>query len=477
MTMLWTQDDLLLATAGAPLATGGGAVGGVMTGAGFAASGVSIDSRSLIPGDLFVALRGEHGDGHDHVADALARGAAGALVHREVAGLAPDARLLLVADTLEGLRALGRYARARFTGRLVAVTGSVGKTTTKEMLRRILAAAGPTHAAEASYNNHWGVPLTLARLDPAASFAVIEIGMNHAGEIAPLARLARPHVGVITAIAAAHLGHLGSLTAIAAEKASLLGGLEPGGVAVLPNETPFLDLLEQAAGTAQVVRFGIGPGCGARLVATENGPDSVRLNAQLGDHQLVCALAAPGTHMAMNALAALAAASALSVDPDAAAAALAGFAPLSGRGARRSLALRGGQVLLLDESYNASAASVRAALAVLALQPGTRRLAVLGEMLELGEAGWDEHAGLAADVAGAADLAFTCGVQMRALFEALPPARRGAHAADSTALAPLVAAAATAGDAILVKGSLGSRMRQVIAALDDLAAAPAGDGR
>jgi UDP-N-acetylmuramoyl-tripeptide--D-alanyl-D-alanine ligase len=214
---MWTAADLVTATGGAMAVP-------------FGATGVSIDTRTLQPGDLFVALAGENGDGHDHVATALAAGASGALVHRWMPGAT-----LLVEDTLAALWALGRFARARFTGRMVAVTGSVGKTTTKEMLRIILSAAGPTHAAVASYNNHWGVPLTLARMPPDAAFAVAEIGTNHPGEIAPLARMVRPHVNVITAVAAAHIGFFGSIEAIANEKASIAAGLEPGGISVLPS--------------------------------------------------------------------------------------------------------------------------------------------------------------------------------------------------------------------------------------------------
>src|SRR5277367_300521 len=232
MTALWSAEDLREATGGALNMP-------------FDATGVSIDTRTLVPGDLFVALRGDTGDGHDHIHEALARGAAGVMVHRSVD--VGSGAVLLVEDTLAALARLGGYARARFTGRLVAVTGSVGKTTTKEMLRRILAAFGPTHAAVASYNNHWGVPLTLARLPPDARFCVAEIGMNHAGEIAPLARLARPHVALITTVEKAHVGHLGSIAAIAEEKAAILRGLEPDGVAVLPLDNTLFPTLRDSA--------------------------------------------------------------------------------------------------------------------------------------------------------------------------------------------------------------------------------------
>jgi len=480
MTPLWTAGDLVEAT------------GGTLS-APFQASGVSIDTRTLQPGDLFVALRGESGDGHAFVADALARGAAGAIVHEDVPGSGP---LLRVDDTLAALSRLGGFARARFAGRVVAVTGSVGKTTTKEMLRTVLSALGPTHAAMASYNNHWGLPLTLARTPAGAAFCVVEIGMNHPGEIAPLARLARPHVAVITAVEKAHIGYLGSIEAIAEEKGAICRGLEPGGVAVLPADSPQLPQLRAAAGTARVVTFGTAPDADSRLVSAEadaNGSDVV---AELDGETVRFRLNAPGPHMVMNALAALAAATVVSWpglarpptsslatpsrdvggrtkpgrDTETLAQALEYFTPIPGRGTRRHIALPGGTALLLDESYNGNGASMRAALSVLALQPASRRIAVLGDMLELGDAGPAEHAALAEPVAAAADLLFTCGKLMRHLFDAVPPHIRAAHAANSAALASIVANRVEPGDAILVKGSLGSRMKAIVNALEALTA-------
>jgi len=442
------------------------ATGGILS-VPFAATGISIDTRSLQPGDLFVALLGENRDGHDFVADALARGAAGALVHREISGLSPDAPLLRVDDTLAGLTRMGAFARARFKGKLVAITGSVGKTTTKEMLRAILATHGPTHAAEASFNNQWGVPITLARLPADAAWCVVEIGMNHAGEIAPLARLARPHVTLITNVEKAHIGHLGSIAAIAAEKISIVRGLEPGGIAVLPADSPQLPELSAAMGGVRVITFGTAPYADARLIAAETDAESTDLTAEIAGRVVRTRLAAPGRHMAMNAVAALAAAAALGADPVIGAEALADFSPVAGRGARRRISVPGGgTALLLDESYNASAPAMRAALAVLALQPARRRIAVLGDMLELGADGPAEHVGLSGEISASADLLFTCGPLMQLLHDAIPPARRGTHAPDSAALAPLVARAVADGDAILVKGSLGSRMQRVIAALE-----------
>jgi UDP-N-acetylmuramoyl-tripeptide--D-alanyl-D-alanine ligase len=461
MTALWTAADLAAATGGRCTVP-------------FDADGVAIDTRTIAPGDLFVALRGEHRDGTDFVADALARGAAGALV-AAAAGLADGAPLLLVDDTLAGLTALGAAGRARFAGQVVAVTGSVGKTTTKEMLRRILAAQGPTHAASASHNNHWGVPLTLARLPADAAFCVAELGMNHAGEIAPLARLAQPHVAVITTVAAAHIGHLGSLAAIAEEKAAILGGVQPGGAAVLPADSAQLPLLRaaaRAAGVVRVVTFGADPAADVRLeaVAAEDGDTSL-VRASVAGEPIAFRLRAPGRHMALNGLAALAAAVALGVAPAAAARALGGFAPMAGRGARRPIAVPGGTVLLLDESYNANGASMRAALAVLAATPAARRVVVLGDMLELGDHGPAEHASLAPAVVAAADCVFACGPLMRHLSAALPAELPARHAADAAALAALLVPAIRPGDAVLVKGSLGSNMKLIVAALERLAEA------
>jgi UDP-N-acetylmuramoyl-tripeptide--D-alanyl-D-alanine ligase len=454
-TPLWTAADLLEATGG-------------QFGSPFAAAGVSIDTRTLQPGDLFVALIGDSGDGHEHAERAIEAGAAGVMVHRDLPGIA---NRLIVDDTLAGLTRLGAFARTRFSGVLTAVTGSVGKTTTKEMLRVALAPFGSVHAAAASYNNHWGVPLTLARTPRGASFCVVEIGMNHAGEIAPLAHLAQPHVAIITTIEAAHIGYLGGMEAIAEEKSAILHGLDTTGVAVLPAGSPWFPLLRERAGSHQIMSFGAAPGAAVRLVQIEQDASFSTLLIDIMGRELRMRLNAPGRHMAMNALATLAAVAAMRLDPEAAARALETFAPLPGRGAHRRLNLAGGPALLLDESYNANGASMRAALDVLRLQPATRRIAILGDMLELGDAGPAEHTTLAADVARSADLVFTCGPLMRYLSDAIPEQIRGGHAADSTSLAPAVAERVAAGDAILVKGSLGSRMKPIVEALDALTVA------
>ena len=431
-------------------------------------TGVSIDTRTLAPGDLFVALVSESGDGHQHVEAALARGAAAALVHRTDAlagSLRDDPRLLHVADTFAALNALGRAGRARFQGRLVAVTGSVGKTTTKEMLRTALSALGPTHAAHASYNNHWGVPLTLARLPENAAFCVSEIGMNHPGEIAPLAALARPDVALITTIAASHIGHMGSLEAIALEKGALFGALAPGGTAIFPADAPHADLLANmaAAAGARSIRFGTGADADARLTDLVLAADGTTATVLLDGVHHPLRLASPGAHMALNALACLAAVAALGGDVPVAAGALAGFVPGDGRGALRPLI--DGAASLLDESYNASGASVRAALSVLKLLPAQRRIAVLGDMLELGTFARAEHESLNQSVRESADIVYCSGDMMKYLFDSLPGTMRGGYATDARSLAPHVVSALRAGDVVLVKGSHGSRMRDVVSAL------------
>lgn len=454
---LWTAAE-------AVRATGGTASGD------WRASGVSIDSRTLAPGDLFVALRGEQRDGHAFVADALAKGAAAAMVARRPEAVAEGAPLLHVADTLEGLRGLARAGRARTAARLAAVTGSVGKTGTKEALRHVLDRQGGCHASAASHNNHWGVPLTLARLPAELPWAVVEVGMNHPGEIRALVPLARPRVALITAIAPAHLAFFpDGIEGVARAKAEIFEGLEPGGTAVLPADSPQLAILLEAArraGVERVVTFGEAGGADWRRVAAELGPEGSSIEAERDGRRLRFRLGAPGRHWADNALAVLAVVEALGADVERAAADLADFAPPAGRGRRRRIAIAGGEALLLDESYNANPASMAAAIALLGLQPG-RRIAVLGDMLELGPRAAELHAALApALLAAGVDRVFSCGPLMAALHRALPPSLRGPHAADSAALAARVLEELRPGDVLLVKGSLGSRMARVVEALE-----------
>ncbi len=444
--MTWTPNELTQATGGLPRRP-------------FSAGGVSIDSRTVRPGELFVALATETGDGHDHVAAALARGAAGAMVHRLPEGVADDAPLLQVADTLAGLWALGAFARARFVGTVVAVTGSVGKTTTKEMLARMLGAFGPTWAAEASHNNKWGVPLTLARCPAAHAFCVCEIGTNHPGEITPLSVLARPHAALITAVSDAHIGNFPDLEALRAEKFSIRDGLEVPARFVAPSADAAL------VGVTDVLTHGDEETDSARLLDYQPHPDECAFTADILGHLVTVRLAAPGRHMAEDAVAGLALVASLGLDVARAAAALENFAPIVGRGARRRLPWRGGEILLIDETYNASPKAVRAALAVLREQEG-RHVAVLGDMLELGAEATRLHAELAGDVETATDRLFTCGPLMRSLADTVPEWLHVAHAADADALARDVVDAVEDGDAVLVKGSLGMRMRTIVLAIE-----------
>lgn len=457
MNALWTRAELEAAT--------GGRFQGACTPT---VTGISIDTRTLVPGDLFIALKGDNSDGHAHIGLALEKGAAAVLVHDTTGNT--DPRLLVVKDTLAGLEALANAARARFGGKVIAVTGSVGKTTTKEMLRVALGALGPTHAAEASYNNHWGVPLTLARLPQGAAFCVSEIGMNHPGEILPLANIVKPDVALISTIASAHLGHMGSLDAIAQEKATLITALPVGGIAIVPDDAEGQRFFTTAAQQAQAVLWHSGTRADstARLEHLHLGPDGSQFTAHIGQVAVPVKLTAPGAHLARNALTVLAAVAAMGGDLTRAAAALQTFQPGKGRGALTSIA--DSTITLLDESYNASAASIRATLDVLHLVPATRHIAVLGDIRELGAFSTSEHTALAPAAAACADLVFCCGPHMKSLFDALPPARQGAWAETSAALSPLVCSALRRGDAVLVKGSLGSRMRVIIEALNGLTA-------
>jgi UDP-N-acetylmuramoyl-tripeptide--D-alanyl-D-alanine ligase len=434
---LWTAKDAAAATGG-------------QSNARWAATGISIDSRSLEPGDLFVALKGPAFDGHDYIAQALDKGAVAALAHRRPAGLAEDAPLLLVEDTLVALTALGAAARARTSAKIIGVTGSVGKTGTKEALRACLSAQAPTSANLSSLNNHWGLPLSLARMPRKTTYGVFEVGMNHPGEIRALSRLLRPDVAIVTNVEAAHIAFFDSVAEIAEAKAEIFEGMAPGGVAVLNRDNPlFIVLVERAeqAGLTDIIPFGRHPEAKARLVACTLRDAGSSVTADVRGHKVSYDLSLPGAHWVMNSLAVLAGVSAIGADLEPAADALSRLMPLQGRGERHQVPIDDGDFLLIDDSYNANPTSMKSAFAVLArCEPGPGGLAVALE-------------------AAGIDLAFTCGPHMAALHEALPAGLRGGHAADSQDLAPLVAAAVRAGDAVLVKGSLGSRMAVLVTAL------------
>jgi UDP-N-acetylmuramoyl-tripeptide--D-alanyl-D-alanine ligase len=436
-------------------------------------SGISIDSRSIAPGEAFFAILGDHRDGHEFVPAALAGNAALGVVAADRRVQFPaDARLLVVPNVLAGLRDLAAAARARSAAKVIAVTGSVGKTGTKEALRLALSKDGETHASIASYNNHWGVPLSLARCPASARYAVFEIGMNHEGEIEPLTRLVRPHVAIVTTIAPVHLEFLGSLAKIADAKAEIFYGLEPGGAAIINRDiAQFAHLRRRAkeAGTARVVSFGAHAEADARLIKCSLHPRCSTVEAVILDTALTYKIGAPGRHLVTNSLAVLAAAELVGADLALAALALAELKPVSGRGAPIEIELPGGPALVIDESYNANPASVDAALALLGqtpVGPNGRRIAVLGDMLELGSKGRALHRGLVEPVlANAVELVFCCGPLMRVLWQALPASRRGGYADNSAALGGQVLSAIRAGDVVMVKGSLGSRMAPIVKAL------------
>jgi UDP-N-acetylmuramoyl-tripeptide--D-alanyl-D-alanine ligase len=443
---LWTRDEAVAATGGECAVD-------------WAAEGVSIDTRSLEKGDLFVALSATR-DGHDFVAQALQKGAAAALVSRIPEGL-EEAPLLLVPDVLKGLEALGMAARARTEARVIAITGSVGKTGSKEMLRVALKGQGRIHVAEKSYNNHEGVPLTLARMPADTDIAVIEIGMNHPGEIAPLARMARPHVALITTVAPVHLAAFNSVAEIAAEKAEIFKGLVQGGRAVINADIETYAILAQAA-PAETLTFGRREGCDFRLLSCDVGQGAtvVRADSPLGE--IMFKLGGEGAHLAQNAVGVLAGLHALKADLGRATLALAHWHPPEGRGARQQIPLGpeglDGAFTLINESYNANPASTRAALETLAQQAG-RKLAILGDMLELGASAPALHKALAA-VEGI-DIIHTVGP----LMAEVPFARRGLTADSAEALARQIGRQIKAGDVVMVKGSLGMKMAKIIDAL------------
>ena len=443
---------------------------------------ISIDSRTLAPGAAFFAIKGDTHDGHDFVAAALKRGAALAVVARHwqapslpspaSGGGTGAAPLLVVDDVLAALCDLARTARARSQAKLVAVTGSVGKTSTKEALALALASSGETHASAASFNNHWGVPLSLARMTQSARYGVFEIGMNHAGEIMPLVELVRPHIAVITAVEPVHLEFFDSVEAIADAKAEIFTGVEPDGAAVINRDNLHYARLRRRArqaGVANIVTFGEHARADARLVKCALHANGSAVEARICGVPVTYKVGAPGRHLVMNSLAVLAAAHLAGADLARAALALAQQTPAAGRGTRLTLDLPEGQALVIDESYNANPTSMRAALALLGqapVGPGGRRIAVLGDMLELGAAGEDLHRGLAEPIrAHDIDLVYCAGPLMAALWQTLPPARRGGHAASAVELEPQVLAAVRAGDAVMIKASAGSRLGPIVAAL------------
>ncbi|MFN7054419.1 UDP-N-acetylmuramoyl-tripeptide--D-alanyl-D-alanine ligase [Hyphomonas sp.] len=462
---LWTSDDIELVTGGrasAPFAVTGG---------------VSIDTRTLQPGDLFVALKDQR-DGHDFAEAAFKAGAAGALVSRPVAGGA----FVQAGDVLDALTQLGIAARVRCGAHRTAITGSAGKTSVKEMLARIYRAHGPAHWSAKSFNNHWGVPLTLARMPQDTVRAVFEIGMNTPGEIAPRSEMVRPHTGIVTCIAAAHLEGLGSVEGIAEEKSNIFAGLEAGGTIILPADDAFLDYLSARARefcpTGSVETFGASEEATARIAAYETDGRTSRITCEIVGQRVTVTLDAVGAHWAQNVAAALLAASQADLSLKDCAEALSGYAPPPGRGTAEVLSLPEiGEITLIDDAYNANPASMRAALKGLAQRPGARRLAALGDMREIGETSAAEHRALAGPLVEAGvDGVFLAGADMQHLAEALPPSLQQVAAPTADELWNQLQKALRPGDVLLIKGSNASGMGRIVDRLRQWSAA-AGTGK
>jgi UDP-N-acetylmuramoyl-tripeptide--D-alanyl-D-alanine ligase len=462
--VLWTAAEVLAATRGR--ATGA---------ADWQAYGVAIDSRTIQSGDLFVAIAGPNHDGHQFVAAAIDAGASAAIVADHFEAPNEAMPLVRVSDPLEALRCLGVAARERMQGTVIAVTGSVGKTGTKEALRGALDRFKPTHASAGSLNNHWGVPLSLARLPRDAGFAVFEIGMNHAGEIGPLSRLVRPHAAIITTVDPVHLEFFDSVADIADAKAEIFEGLETGGMAILNRDNAHYERLAAAAGQAGVTRiigFGESDAADARLIKASHNEHCTCISADICGQAMTYKVGAPGRHWVVNSLAVLATVKAVDGDLGLAGLALADLSPPEGRGQRSGVTTRDGTFLVIDESYNANPASMRAAIellgATLVARTG-RRIAVLGDMLEMGAESPAFHEALAPIIdAASVDLVFCCGTNMKALANALSPAVLGGWAENSAALVDAVLAEARPDDVFMVKGSLGSRMAPIVHALKAL---------
>lgn len=452
MSALWTSAEIVAATGGTASTP-------------FAVNGVAFDSREVGPGDLFIALKGETTDGHRFVDGAFEQGAAGAITSQPVAH--PHVQ---VADTTAALDALGVAARARTAAKIAGVTGSVGKTGTKEALSAALARGkrGAVHRSVKSYNNHTGVPLSLSRMPADSAFGIFEMGMNHAGELAALTRLVRPHVALITTVAAAHIEFFGSVEAIADAKGEIFEGLEPGGTAIIPFDSPYRDRLIAHAKphAANILTFGTGEGADVRaLDAIPNGSGTM-VTARLPDAELTFTLSQPGAHWVSNAMAVLAAVHALGGDLAAAGLALADFAGLPGRGAHHRIPVGDGEALLIDESYNANPTSMAATLDVLGKTEAKRRIAVLGAMRELGPTSDALHESLAAPIlAAGVDYALLVGSGMEPLAKALEGKVESAHWPDASSAGESLRKLLRPGDAILIKGSNAIGLGRIVATL------------
>ena len=461
---LWTADELVAASDGKII----GAITKPL-------NGISIDTRTITSGDIFVAIRGGTHDAHDFVAKALAAGAGLAIVSRVTEEMKAAGPLLIVEnDPLQGLEKIACAARARSFAQIVGVTGSVGKTSTKEMLRVALSASGLTHSSVASFNNHWGVPLTLSRMPRDTAYGVFEIGMNHVGEITPLVDMVRPHVAIVTNVAPVHVGNFNSIGEIADAKAEIFSGVLSGGYAVLNRDNPFFERLAAAAlgfGIQNIVSFGAHEKADVKSERVVLHSPCSCVTADVMGEKLIYKLGMPGEHMVLNSLAVLAAVKLTGADLARAALALAVAEATKGRGVHHHLRIDTGELLLIDESYNANPVSMAAALALLGRAKtgkGGRRIAVLGEMLELGKHGEALHAELfKAMDANNVDALYAAGPLMAHLWEKTPPERRGAYANTSAELKDSLLDGLHAGDVVMIKGSLGSRMGPLVEAIKE----------
>lgn len=445
--------------------------------------GVSIDSRTIEPGDLFFAIKGENSDGHDYVRRAFENGAAACVVDEDHIDMLPGVGpLYIVKDTFGAMERLGAASRLRSRGWICAVTGSVGKTSTKEALRLTLSHFGRTHASVASYNNHWGVPLTLSRMPANADYGVFEIGMNHAGEIRPLVAMVRPNVAIVTTIAAVHMENLGSLDAIADEKGEIYSMLAPEGVAIIPADAPNVERLIAAADRSQAARkltFGESANADMRMVSLRSDPQGSDVDVAFEGQTYTYRVGAPGRHQAMNSLIVLLTVHCFGCPIEEAASKLAEFTAPVGRGQQSKHRIRDGEFLLIDEAYNANPASMRAALGVLGDAPlgaGGRRIAALGDMLELGDHAQRLHNELVEPILlNGVDLVFAAGPLMKGLFDSLPQDKRGLWAPASADIERALIGEIRAGDAVMIKGSNGSRMGPIVTAIRKHAAEAAGE--
>ena len=437
----------------------------------WSATGISIDTRTLKPGDLYIAIKGENHDGHSFVTEAFNKGAVAAIVDHVVED--ENKIQICVEDTLKALSQLGSFARQRTKATIIAVTGSVGKTSTKELLKHVMKAFGVTYASPASFNNHWGVPLSLASMPRDALFGIFEMGMNHRGEISPLAAMARPHIGVITTISDAHIGYMGSRTNIVEEKADIFSSAPAPSLAVINQDIPEFDHLRDcvsAFGVPQLIGFGKSEKAAVRMLSYDTDSTALKgiIKACVAGQSVVYTLPQPGEHIAMNSLIALALGEALGLDQSKVIAQLETLPAVKGRGMHHYVSIPGGQILLIDDAYNANLTSMQAGLSVLASLPVSssgRRLSILGEMLELGDQAESLHHQLMEEVLShPIDLIFATGgpVVETAFKKTIPPEKAGGYANTVDVLTPMVLDALRPGDIVFVKGSKGSRVSQVV---------------